>query len=76
MENTIGSLSNIARIDEQLDQWVLSRLPSLAPGENENSRHVLRTLTACHSPGGLVTLKTLLEASTPERPIEARLFEA
>ncbi|OCK80033.1 dimethylaniline monooxygenase [Lepidopterella palustris CBS 459.81] len=27
-------------------------------------------------PGGLVTLKTLLEASTPERPIEARLFEA
>ncbi|KAI8935412.1 hypothetical protein NX059_007992 [Plenodomus lindquistii] len=27
-------------------------------------------------PGGLVTLKTLLEASTPERPIEAVLFEA
>ncbi|KAF2277101.1 uncharacterized protein EI97DRAFT_366367, partial [Westerdykella ornata] len=28
------------------------------------------------SPGGLTTLKTLLEASTPERPIEAQLFEA
>jgi dimethylaniline monooxygenase (N-oxide forming) len=27
-------------------------------------------------PGGLTTLKTLLEASTPERPIEAVLFEA
>lgn len=27
-------------------------------------------------PGGLTTLKTLLEASTPERPIEACLFEA
>ncbi|KAF2471792.1 dimethylaniline monooxygenase [Lindgomyces ingoldianus] len=27
-------------------------------------------------PGGLVTLKTLLEASTPERPIEVCLFEA
>ncbi|KAF2130405.1 dimethylaniline monooxygenase [Dothidotthia symphoricarpi CBS 119687] len=27
-------------------------------------------------PGGLATLKTLLEASTPERPIEAFLFEA
>ncbi|KAF2204514.1 dimethylaniline monooxygenase [Delitschia confertaspora ATCC 74209] len=27
-------------------------------------------------PGGLATLKTLLEASTPERPIEALLFEA
>ena len=28
------------------------------------------------SPGGLATLKTLLDASTPERPIEAYLFEA
>lgn len=28
------------------------------------------------SPGGLATLKTLLEASTPEQPIEAVLFEA
>ena len=27
-------------------------------------------------PAGLVTLKTLLEASTPERPIQVRLFEA
>ncbi|KAF1977650.1 dimethylaniline monooxygenase [Bimuria novae-zelandiae CBS 107.79] len=27
-------------------------------------------------PGGLATLKTLLEASTPDRPIEACLFEA
>jgi hypothetical protein len=27
-------------------------------------------------PGGLATLKTLVEASTRERPIEAYLFEA
>jgi len=27
-------------------------------------------------PAGIVTLKTLLEASTPEQPIEARVFEA
>lgn len=32
-------------------------------------------LTA-RSPGGLATLKTLLEASTAERPIEVALFEA
>lgn len=29
-----------------------------------------------YSPGGLVALKTLLEASTPEQQIEACLFEA
>lgn len=28
------------------------------------------------SPGGLVTLKTLLEASRPDQQIEAYLFEA
>ncbi|KAF2493291.1 dimethylaniline monooxygenase [Lophium mytilinum] len=37
---------------------------------------VLRVAVVGAGPGGLVTLKTLLEASTPERPIEARLFEA
>jgi dimethylaniline monooxygenase (N-oxide forming) len=29
-----------------------------------------------YSPGGLATLKTLLEASTPDQQIEACLFEA
>lgn len=35
----------------------------------------LTLINLLHRPGGLVTLKTLLESSTPERPIEACLFE-
>ena len=52
-------------------------------GGHQSSRHRRRVsppLFTCplltFSPGGLVTLKTLLEASTPSRRIEARLFEA
>ncbi|KAH7135717.1 dimethylaniline monooxygenase [Dendryphion nanum] len=37
---------------------------------------VIRIAVIGAGPGGLVTLKTLLEASTPEQPIEAYLFEA
>ncbi|KAH3919159.1 hypothetical protein HBI56_100610 [Parastagonospora nodorum] len=45
----------------------------MAPAE---SGPAMRIAVIGAGPGGLTTLKTLLEASTPERPIEAVLFEA
>ncbi|KAF1940608.1 dimethylaniline monooxygenase [Clathrospora elynae] len=41
-----------------------------------NKPPAMRIAVIGAGPGGLTTLKTLLEASTPERPIEAVLFEA
>jgi flavin-dependent dehydrogenase len=37
---------------------------------------ILRVAVIGAGPGGLVTLKTLLEAATPDRAIEAYIFEA
>src|SRR6266536_3877396 len=40
------------------------------------SPNPIRVAVIGAGPGGLVTLKTLLENSTPSQPIEATLFEA
>lgn len=75
-----NNLTSFLFLDDNREEGIVQR-------DDNPSRHHRRRvgtlvlidgfkLTFFDRPGGLVALKTLREASTPNRPIEAYLFEA